>query len=74
MTKLEKEINRIREENKVHLAEFEKWLNQENNRQPRMQGVIKQSDDYNMLCETIKLDMPEWLKKMEEVEKAELNW
>jgi hypothetical protein len=26
MTKLEKEINRIREENKVHLAGFEKWL------------------------------------------------
>jgi predicted DNA-binding protein (MmcQ/YjbR family) len=35
-------------------------------------GVIKQSD-YDELCESIKLDMPEWLATMKQVEAAELD-
>jgi site-specific recombinase XerD len=135
MTKREKEIKRIHEENKVHLSEFEKWLTDKGLAKKTIENhvsnvdfyintfltrdyvedvtkgcfdgnvngflgyffihkttwsscsqiksnaasfkkfyafmlekaVIKQSD-YDELCETIKLDMPEWLEEMKRIE------
>ena len=138
---LERQANKVREENKVHLSEFEKWLTDKGLSKKTIEnhvdnvefyinmyllryqiqdvtdgcfqgnldvflgdyfirkcmwascahikgnaasfkkfyafmlekGVIKQSD-YDELCESIKLDMPEWLATMKEVEAAELDW
>lgn len=36
-------------------------------------GVIKQ-ENYDMLCETIKEEMPEWLATMKTVEEEEFDW
>jgi len=36
-------------------------------------GIVLQ-EDYNMLCETIKDEMPDWLDEMKSYEEADFSW